>query len=173
MPVGELQYERREKRRQRVLRKALIVFNGGNCDMACHIVDTSETGAKLVPADPLACPNEFVLMPQTGEPRDCVVVWRNSTQVGVRYVSPQQTTAPNEQRRNPRRRSMQRAVIVFNNGHSNMPCRIVDLSDAGAKLAPADLYTCPREFVLKPEHGGPRLCTVVWRNAIAIGVRFL
>jgi hypothetical protein len=165
--------DRRRGRRQRVLKKALIVFGASNCDMACHIIDTSETGAKLVPADILACPNEFVLMPQTGEPRHCAVMWRKGTQIGVHYLTREQQTTPNERRHNPRRRTMQQGLIVFNNGHSNMRCRIVDTSDVGAKLIPADLFTCPREFVLKPEHGGPRLCAVVWRKATAIGVRFL
>jgi hypothetical protein len=68
---------------------------------------------------------------------------------------------------------VQQGLIVFNNGRSTIRCRIVDISDTGAKLVPVDPYICPREFVLKPPHGGPRLCTVVWRKGATIGVRFL
>ena len=142
--------------------------------MACHIVDVSETGARLMPADVVACPNEFVLTPQPGESRQCRVIWRKGMEIGVRYLQAEQHIArPDERRQHTRRRSMQQALIVFNNGHSTMKCRIVDMSDTGARLFPADVYSCPKEFVLKPEHGGPRLCVVVWRKATGIGVRFV
>jgi hypothetical protein len=78
--------ERRSARRRRALKNALIVFNNGHCSMGCQIVDMSDTGAKLVPADIFLCPSEFVLRPQIGEPRHCEVAWRRGTKIGVRYL---------------------------------------------------------------------------------------
>jgi hypothetical protein len=78
--------ELRRHPRRRVLHKALIVFNNGSCSIGCHIIDMSETGAKLVPADVFLCPREFVLKPHNGGPRYCTVMWRKDTQIGVRYV---------------------------------------------------------------------------------------
>jgi hypothetical protein len=78
--------ERRSARRRRALKNALIVFNNGHCSMGCQILDMSDTGAKLVPADIFLCPSEFVLRPQIGEPRHCEVAWRKGTKIGVRYL---------------------------------------------------------------------------------------
>lgn len=69
------------------MKNALIVFNDSQCTMKCHILEVSDGGAKLVPADPLLCPREFVLKPQIGPAYECEVVWRKGTQVGVTYVS--------------------------------------------------------------------------------------
>ncbi|MGH7100608.1 MAG: hypothetical protein ACREE4_23570 [Stellaceae bacterium] len=78
--------ERRERARRRVLKSALIVFRGGHCTMGCQILNTSDTGALVMPADVILCPNEFVLKPQIGPARDCEVVWRKGTTLGVRYL---------------------------------------------------------------------------------------
>ena len=170
----EKEVERRRDRRQRVLKKAAIVFNNGQCSMGCQILDISDTGAKLMPADILSCPREFVLQPMEGEPRHCVVMWRKGSQIGVRYTEPEhQLTVPNEQRHHPRRRVLQNGFMVFNGGHSSIACQILDLSDTGAKLICANISLCPREFLLKPQHGGPRLCAVMWRKGTKMGVRYL
>jgi GGDEF domain-containing protein len=78
--------ERRQSPRQRALRKALIVFNNANCTMNCQIVEVSETGAKLIPDDPLSVPEHFLLKPRDGEPRYCEIKWRNGTSIGAQYV---------------------------------------------------------------------------------------
>jgi GGDEF domain-containing protein len=65
----------------------MIVFNDNQCTMRCHILEVSDTGAKLVPADPLLCPKEFVLKPKIGPARECEVVWRKGTQIGIRYIT--------------------------------------------------------------------------------------
>ena len=77
--------ERRRHPRHRVLKSAAIVFSGGNCSIGCHILDVSETGAMLMPLDVLSCPTEFVLKPRIGGERNCEVVWRSGTKIGVRY----------------------------------------------------------------------------------------
>ena len=86
--VGQVSItNRRSHARKRALKNALIVFNGGQCTMKCHILEVSDGGAKLVPADPLLCPREFVLKPQIGPARECQVVWRKGTHIGVSYIT--------------------------------------------------------------------------------------
>jgi len=166
--------ERRGNRRQRVLKKGLIVFDNGHASVGCQILDISERGAKLYPADVLSCPCEFMLNIQATESRQCEVMWRKGSVLGVRFVgSHQPEECSDERRHQPRRRASQQASIVFNRGLSMMASRIIDISDTGAKLIPADVYACPREFVLKPNNGGPRQCVVLWRRGTSIGVRFL
>ena len=77
--------ERRRHPRRRVVKNAAIIFRGGNCAIACQILDVSESGALLMPVDVTSCPREFVLKPRVGEPRNCEVVWRTGTKIGVRY----------------------------------------------------------------------------------------
>jgi hypothetical protein len=77
--------DRRHGTRRRVLKSAQIVFNGGRCSMTCHILDASETGALIVPADILLCPDEFLLKPLSSPQRVCAVAWRKGTRIGVRY----------------------------------------------------------------------------------------
>jgi hypothetical protein len=54
--------------------------------MTCHILDTSETGARIMPADVLHCPDQFVLRPLFGPERKCEIIWRRGTKIGIRYV---------------------------------------------------------------------------------------
>ena len=77
--------DRRRSPRQRALKGALIVFNGGHCTMGCHILNASKSGARLMPADVMLCPSEFVLKPRIGPERNCEVVWRKATTIGVKY----------------------------------------------------------------------------------------
>jgi hypothetical protein len=77
---------RRRTPRRQVLKSAVIIFRGGHCIVACHILDTSDTGARLRPKDITLCPKEFVLKPLVGPSRDCEVVWRKGTTLGVRYL---------------------------------------------------------------------------------------
>jgi hypothetical protein len=127
-----------------------------------------------MPADIILCPKEFLLKTQNGEPRHCVVTWRKNSQIGVCYVeTANHIETPDERRHRTRRRALQKALIVFNNGHSSMQCQIIDTSDTGAKLVPADMFLCPREFMLKPLSSGSRRCMVMWRKGSQIGVRYV
>jgi hypothetical protein len=56
------------------------------CTLKCFILDLSDTGAELMPADITQCPGELMLKPQIGQQRDCEVAWRKGGVVGVRYV---------------------------------------------------------------------------------------
>ena len=78
--------ERRRGHRRRVLKSAMIVYNDGYCTLGCQILDVSDTGARVMPADIFLCPAEFVLKARIGSPRDCEVVWRKKDAVGVRYI---------------------------------------------------------------------------------------
>jgi hypothetical protein len=77
--------DRRRNSRRRALKSARIVFNDGRCSMTCHILDASETGALIMPADILLCPDQFLLKPLAGPTRACEVVWRKGTRIGIRY----------------------------------------------------------------------------------------
>lgn len=78
--------EKRCAARRRVLKRARIVFNRGNCSMGCQILNVSDTGALILPADIILCPSEFVLKPDIGDARNCEVVRRKGAEVAVRYV---------------------------------------------------------------------------------------
>ena len=78
--------DRRRGDRQTVLKSASIVFNGGHCTLSCHILDVSDTGARVRPSDVFLCPGEFTLQPRVGAARACEVVWRRNDKVGVRYI---------------------------------------------------------------------------------------
>src|SRR5437016_10528324 len=69
--------------RRRVLRRALIVYRGGNCTLGCNILNVSESGALLMPADILLCPSTFVLKLQDGPSHQCEVAWREGELLGV------------------------------------------------------------------------------------------
>src|SRR5947199_6656426 len=62
-------------------------------------------------------------------------------------------------RRSPRRPVRKRAFIVFQWG--SIGCRVLNLSQSGAMLAPNDALHCPREFVLKSRLGRERKCEVI------------
>ena len=78
--------ERRHARRRRVLVGARIIFRDGLWSMGSHILNVSDTGAMLRPADIAVCPEKFALKPRADSPRNCEVVWRKGEILGVRYV---------------------------------------------------------------------------------------
>jgi hypothetical protein len=78
--------DRRNARRQRSLFGAQIIFQRGNCAIPGHILNVSDTGAMVRPADIFSCPEKFTLKPRFDPPRSCEVVWRRGEMLGVRYV---------------------------------------------------------------------------------------
>jgi PilZ domain len=66
------------------------------------------------------------------------------------------------------------AKIVASDGSWNRDCRVMDISDTGAKLAAEQARDLPKEFTLAlSEHGNAmRQCEVVWSKDDEIGVRF-
>lgn len=79
--------ERRARHRRTLLRDAKILYRNRSCFMDCVIVNISESGAKLRPADMPLCPDEFSLQLHGGYFLDCEVVWRRQSVLGVRFVS--------------------------------------------------------------------------------------
>lgn len=78
--------ERRNAVRAKTLRTGLIIYDEGRCTMSCMILETSSTGAKLRPQDPIWLPDNFSLRLPDGTRRHCDVARKDRTDVGVRYA---------------------------------------------------------------------------------------
>jgi hypothetical protein len=86
---------------------------------------------------------------------------------------PHPQDAEQNRRRTERRRSLLGAQIIFRNGNCAMSGQILNFSDTGALVRPADLTLCPEKFALKPRFEEPRECEVRWRKGDVVGVRYL
>ncbi|WP_420130994.1 PilZ domain-containing protein [Rhodopseudomonas sp.] len=81
----------RSKRDQRrsVRQSGWITLDGGFAARPCEVVDLSTTGAKLTIADAISLGPKLRLAfsrdARTG--RNCEVVWREGTTVGVKFVT--------------------------------------------------------------------------------------
>src|SRR5271167_1560463 len=64
------------------------------------------------------------------------------------------------------------ATIYDVGRHLERPCILVDLSNAGAKIAGIRAYTIPDEFRLRTPLGDRRSCRVLWRTEDTLGVQF-
>jgi hypothetical protein len=79
--------------RRQATRKALsryaarAVFADGARSIWCEVVDISKSGAKLSTEQVTSLPDQFLLMLSTqgSARRNCRVVWRGSSEVGVRF----------------------------------------------------------------------------------------
>ena len=78
-----------------------------------------------------------------------------------------------ERRSAKRRRTLKEGTIVFDGGQRTLPCRILDISDTGARLSVPNVIFMPEEFQLKVRYGGVRDCEVAWQRGQTVGVRFL
>jgi hypothetical protein len=85
--------ERRQSKRSKSLKGGQIVYQSGNCVMDCLILDLSNSGAKIRPADPIKCPLIFTLR-FADEARRCVVVRQSGSEVGVHFVDAKTSTPP-------------------------------------------------------------------------------
>ncbi len=87
MPTADdgIEADRRGSLRRRVLKSGVIVGADGD-DMRCHVLNLSDTGALLMPADIAACPDEFILRLAAGPPQHCAVAWRKDATIGVRFI---------------------------------------------------------------------------------------
>ena len=70
----------------KVLKPGQIVFHNGECVFDCLIVEISEDGAALKPANPMECPKFFTLRIHLGATHDCEVSWRDGDRIGVRFL---------------------------------------------------------------------------------------
>jgi hypothetical protein len=81
--------ERRQSRRAKSIRGGQIVYQDGNCVMDCLILDLSDSGARIRPADLIKCPSSFTLRMTDGSARRCVVVRRSPSELGLRFLKPE------------------------------------------------------------------------------------
>jgi len=77
-----------------------------------------------------------------------------------------------EKRREKRERTLKHGTIIHGRGSCVMDCVVLDLTDGGARLKPADIMLCPQEFSLKIQYGSLHNCDVIWRKNTELGVRF-
>ena len=85
--IGRRFLDRRKEARFTISKGSKIFFRSGSCQMACTIVEISNTGARLLPADPALLPNEFDLLISPGKRVQCEAVHRSANEIGVRFLS--------------------------------------------------------------------------------------
>ena len=78
--------ERRISVRRRVFKGGKITFVGHAAAIDCFIRDISDTGARLKVESSIGIPDTFDLQLEYGVIRSCETVWRQATQIGVRFV---------------------------------------------------------------------------------------
>jgi len=77
---------RRRERRQRVYRRARIVFNNGYAVFDCIVRNISKGGAMLEMETLLGVPRSFqIIVDYDKRPRPCEVVWHSETRMGVAF----------------------------------------------------------------------------------------
>lgn len=77
--------------------------------------------------------------------------------------------------RSPRRRTDNPAWLVVENGFALRPCKVVDISDQGARLDVEPGERLPRHFRLtfsRTSRAG-RGCEMRWRHGRSVGVKFV
>lgn len=79
--------DRRKEPRFTISKGSKIFFRNGSCQMACTIVEISNKGARLFPADAMLLPNEFELLISPGTKVKCEVIHRSANEIGVRFLS--------------------------------------------------------------------------------------
>ena len=90
--------ERRKQIRHRTLKAGLIAFNRAGT-IECRVRNISPMGACLEVAGPAGIPDEFLLLVEHDQlKKNCRVIWRQPTKLGVEFVSTRLTDdAPPEQ----------------------------------------------------------------------------
>lgn len=77
--------ERRSAARRRLLKPGTIAFGTGG--VSCLVRNLSQTGANLEVSNPIGIPELCALVIEAdGFKRDCVIVWRKQTRIGVKFV---------------------------------------------------------------------------------------
>ena len=75
-----------------------------------------------------------------------------------------------ERRVAARKRVIESGMIELR--ESALPCKIIDLSDAGAGLALSGANHIPRFFILLIPDRAPAFCQSIWRQQERMGVAF-
>jgi DNA-binding NarL/FixJ family response regulator len=78
-----------------------------------------------------------------------------------------------DRRASPRRRTIRRASILVDGKSGIMDGMVLDMSETGAKIRPADIAGLPSRFELRCGFGQTYLCEIVRRSAFYLGVQFV
>ena len=90
----ELEENKRNAKRMRVLKSAKLVNMNNWSLVDCTIRDMSETGARIICGDQMAVANEFrFLVPSDNTICNAKVVWRRGELLGIEFTS-EKTRAP-------------------------------------------------------------------------------
>lgn len=107
--------ERRTDERQRVLRRASIVFNGRQSVFDCAIRNWSDSGAMVRLADWTALPPTFEIdVASLGDSVRVRQCWRRGDDVGVAFLSEAESLPPA-----PIDLAAVRALRALNSGHGS------------------------------------------------------
>lgn len=79
--------DQRFSKRIKALRKGTISYNHGATTMDCSILDISEAGARLRPADTVFVPDSFRLRLSPTLTIGCAVIHRGRNDIGVAFVA--------------------------------------------------------------------------------------
>lgn len=71
--------------RRRTLKGGKIVVNDGFSTFSCTVRNLSEGGALLIVPSVIGIPDTFVLTMEDGSRRQCTVVRRSTTDLGVQF----------------------------------------------------------------------------------------
>jgi len=82
--------------------------------------------------------------------------------------------AGTELRKKPRRQFHYRARILTSENGTPSACAIADISQSGARIVLAEDEELPQRFLLLLSSQGTarRICRVVWRDGLTVGVEF-
>ncbi len=87
--------ETRKSNRRRVLKRATALFHNKNSIMECQVRDISDTGCRLRVNGSHQFPHAFTLTVELdGLEADCQIVWRKSSDLGVRFTGSPRKIAP-------------------------------------------------------------------------------
>ena len=88
--------DRRKENRHRTLKAGLIAFNRAGT-IECRVRNISPTGACLEVAGPAGIPDEFLLLIEHDQlKKNCRVVWRQPTKLGVQFITVSFDTPPRQ-----------------------------------------------------------------------------
>lgn len=62
---------------------------------------------------------------------------------------------------------------ILLDGFAKRDCRIVDISESGARLVVSSTTQLPRRFSIAFPSSSSRPCELIWRNGTMVGVKFL
>lgn len=149
----------------------------------CDILDISAGGAKIATAEEIAHDGELVLQIADLISFPAQVAWRRNCQLGVAFAVPPEAVAEvlpeilqgparsREQREHLRSAVLWSGEVIL--GARTLPCRILNVSAAGAKIRLDSELPEGAEVRLACTRFGEVPARVVWREAGKVGLTFL